>query len=389
MTRISNFTISALQRYRHSQTLTILCAIVTGYSLLQFLIMKPGNIWQWSVVIIQSLTLMTLPCIPVIGGYTEIVLFLILLASPSTYGRSILEMGVCFVLGLFAYINTPRHTIFPAILTACTLLWHNYLLFREWTAFSLMNMGLTFVFAAMSYVFGFILRIHEENEQIAIRQRRQDIEYHHIRQAEQQLLLARDLHDSITGDLTGIMLLAQKDIDDSSAPDPRLDDIMHLSEHALRNVRTMISMLNETNYAYHPASEHSWTDIRRSIGEGQENLKRHGFIGHIDISAESSPYIEDAPGTEIMHLITEIFTNILRHGSTKSDYYMIVTENDDTVTITQTNTVEEKIASNLPTSGEGLRMHHMIVTSLGGELRFNSEDNEWTLYARIPLRSTS
>ncbi|MBW3078031.1 sensor histidine kinase [Bifidobacterium simiiventris] len=389
MTRIPNIMTSALQRYQHNQTLAILCTIVTGYSLLQFSIMKPENIWQWSVAIIQSLTLMTLPCIPVISGYAEITLFAILLASPSSYGRSILEIGVCFVLGLFAYIGRPRHIIFPVVLAACTLLWHNYLLFRQWTTFSLMNMGLTFIFAAMSYVFGFILHVHEENERLAIRQRQQDIEYHHIRQAEQQLLLARDLHDSITGDLTGIILLAQQNIDDGTTQDPRLTDIMHLSEHALRNIRTMISTLSETTHADHPASKHAWTDIRRSIGEGQENLKRHGFTGHIDISVDASPCIEDATGTEIVHLITEIFANILRHGSAESNYYMIVTENDDAVTITQTNTVKEKMVSNLPASGEGLRMHHMIITSLGGELRFNSEDNEWTLYALIPLHHGS
>ena len=43
----------------------------------------------------------------------------------------------------------------------------------------------------------------------------------------------------------------------------------------------------------------------------------------------------------------------------------------------------------LPRSQSGLLLHRGVIESLGGELRFNSEDETWTLYARIPCTPTS
>ncbi len=106
-----------------------------------------------------------------------------------------------------------------------------------------------------------------------------------------------------------------------------------------------------------------------------------------------------------MTLIGEIFTNLLRHASPDSAPMLTISYDDDNMSLMQTNALTHKntrrhgtgrqspeasqgpAASGdaLPRSQSGLLLHRGVIESLGGELRFNSEDETWTLYARIPL----
>ncbi|MCF2561590.1 hypothetical protein I6E06_03755 [Bifidobacterium boum] len=260
---------------------------------------------------------------------------------------------------------------------------------------------------------------------------------------------AQMTHDAVTANLSSIFLLAQQHIDaidaagatnainaDDDATYGATDDaagdaaaniagnaaatseqdwrtVRQLSESALASIRSVIRTMNSAD----EQPRNDQTDDSRdlplpsrigiAIEQGQHLLVPHHMHVDVHMSGQiSSPSpICARSGDEAVTLVGEIFTNLLRHASPDSAPMLTITYDDDNMSLMQTNALTPQKTSKrgterqspgmpqteathdgtLPQSQSGLALHRDIIESLGGELRFNSEDGTWTLYARIPL----
>lgn len=260
---------------------------------------------------------------------------------------------------------------------------------------------------------------------------------------------AQMTHDAVTANLSSIFLLAQQHIDaidaagatnainaaddatygatDDAAGDAAANiagdaaatseqdwrTVRQLSESALASIRSVIRTMNSAD----EQPRNDQTDDSRdlplpsrigiAIEQGQHLLVPHHMHVDVHMSGQiSSPSpICARSGDEAVTLVGEIFTNLLRHASPDSAPMLTITYDDDNMSLMQTNALTPQKTSKrgteqqspgmpqteathdgtLPQSQSGLALHRDIIESLGGELRFNSEDGTWTLYARIPL----
>lgn len=283
------------------------------------------------------------------------------------------------------------------------------------------------------------------------RQRHRDAELELLRtqQAHQHEVtkFAQMTHDAVTANLSSIFLLAQQHIDAidavgatgvissaagatygatddaaakiasnaASASEEDWRTVRQLSESALASIRSVIRTMNSADEQPRNDQTDDSHDlplpsrIGIAIEQGQHLLTPHRMHVDVHISGQISSPVCVQSGDEAVTLIGEIFTNLLRHASPDSAPMLTITYDDDNMSLMQTNALAHKgtrgrgtdqqspkvaqaSASHdgaLPRSQSGLLLHRGIIESLGGELRFNSEDETWTLYARIPLHPQS
>ena len=254
------------------------------------------------------------------------------------------------------------------------------------------------------------------------RQRHRDAELELLQtqQAHQREVtrFAQMTHDAVTASLSSIFLLAQQHIDmldtagkTADASDEDWRTVRQLSESALASIRSVIRTMNASDERpedHLDGALHNLPLPQRigiAIEQGQHLLAPHHMHVDVHTSGQISSPACTRSGDEAVTLIGEIFTNLLRHASPDSVPMLTISYDDDNMSLMQTNALTHKntrrhgtgrqspeasqgpAASGdaLPRSQSGLLLHRGVIESLGGELRFNSEDETWTLYARIPL----
>ena len=229
---------------------------------------------------------------------------------------------------------------------------------------------------------------------------------------------AQMTHDAVTASLSSIFLLAQQHIDTldtagktADASDEDWRTVRQLSESALASIRSVIRTMNASDERpedHLDGALHNLPLPQRigiAIEQGQHLLAPHHMHVDVHTSGQISSPACTRSGDEAVTLIGEIFTNLLRHASPDSAPMLTISYDDDNMSLMQTNALTHKNTRRhgtgrqspeasqgpatsgdaLPRSQSGLLLHRGVIESLGGELRFNSEDETWTLYARIPL----
>ncbi|KAB8295428.1 histidine kinase [Bifidobacterium avesanii] len=229
------------------------------------------------------------------------------------------------------------------------------------------------------------------------------------RRAEQALArkrrnetIAKNIHDSLTGNLSYIALLAQRELarmeaDDAGKPgpnDPAYEtwrSVERNASDALRGVRRVIGLLDADDSGAHggTADERSFEGIMRLAEPKLDDLGIHGKTVILNRSGGTKP---DGERLEAAHaLVEELYANLMRHCEPgEHAYFLRVEVADEGTTIAEANAMrpdeehERDGTARLPESGTGLVRHARTIQRLGGTCDWRADGGEWLLSAFIP-----
>lgn len=213
--------------------------------------------------------------------------------------------------------------------------------------------------------------------------------------------VARLVHDSVTGDLSNIARVAQRQL--RLSPDDQCAEAWRgVNDRAIRvldSVHAIIRQLsddeprpeedNTVGEGFQPA-------LRQRVDQNVRRLREAGFEGDIRIINHARYRIQDEPDDVaqrsacVLGLVDELFANIMRHGLAGAGTYQVtITCEDRQIEIVSVNRMAvsdedgHHAGGDLP-GGNGLAFHRDELERLGGVLSADAEDDEWILYARIP-----
>lgn len=251
-----------------------------------------------------------------------------------------------------------------------------------------------------------------------------------IRANERMAVMRRDAaiasktHDSVTGVLSFIAFVAQNHMTQAASDDGTGDANVHDSEScvgdwqavnkaaldALDDVHAVIRLLdvpmggdgaenevkpNETQTSSPGNNNDSLAKLISQVcASGDDRLQRLGFQGAAVVQLDSDlcgggGCLDEA--SAIADLIGELYTNIGKYADRSSPYYLTVTSEDSALVIVQSNGISlcandgaAEHARRPSGLQQGLALHRKQIESAGGVMNSSVEDNEWTLYIRIP-----
>lgn len=408
------------QRFHHHRLHVALC-LVTMILMIAVLAFFPAKTpVQWVVCVIACCCPLGIAYVPVSASLVSFAMTVLLIFTPGlslSEAGSIIYMLTPLAVGTLAYSVPTRWSIWSLIVSVATLL----LIFNPATTLDQADALSLFVLLAL-YIVTYAICASIRTIAIDDQQRHRDAELELLRtqQAHQQEVtkFAQMTHDAVTANLSSIFLLAQQHIDtlDTAgnavhASDGDWQTVRQLSESALASIRSVIRTMNSEDEQPRNDQADDSRDlplpsrIGIAIEQGQHLLAPHHMHVDVHTSGQISSPVCVQSGDEAVTLIGEIFTNLLRHASPDSAPMLTIAYDDDNMSLMQTNALTPKSTRGrgtdrqspkvaqasashdgaLPQSQSGLVLHRGIIESLGGELRFNSEDETWTLYARIPL----
>ena len=299
--------------------------------------------------------------------------------------------GICLAVGVLAHRGAERAFWLPFIGWGLVLagmgigwMWHRHDIYR------LGDMLLPIALAATAAFFlGWSLHWRAlANEGQTARMERQRAEFELARRRQNEHV-AKRVHDSLTGSLSYIALMAQRRI---AAAETNADDVTlwrnieRNALEALSGVRKVIGLLEagDTPDMAEANGPRSFETITR---EQDAKLADLGIDG---TSVVIDPGIDIADDTRLRAahaILEEIYANLMRHCPIGANaYFLRVGVNEEGITIAEANAMREygEPATSLPDSGTGLVRHALELRRLGGTLDYRAENGEWLLSAFIP-----
>lgn len=202
--------------------------------------------------------------------------------------------------------------------------------------------------------------------------------------------LAGRTHDTVAGGLSYIAFFAQQRMEDSSLGDGEREawrQVDQAAQRTLNDVHRVIDVLD--GGVLEPVT------LRRSvsamIGErvdaGAAHLRELGFEGRISVDCEAADGMPFESGAlrEVTDLIDELFVNVAAHADPSHSYVLSISAEKGWVNIVQTDVAAQGDRFHRIRSGRGLGLHRGRIRALGGVLNTSLEDDEWMLYAQVPL----
>lgn len=226
----------------------------------------------------------------------------------------------------------------------------------------------------------------------------------HAQELTHRVEVARMIHDSVTGDLSNIARVSQRQLRQCDDPE-QLEAWRQVNEQSRRVLDGMHAVIRQLS-----ATDAGEQDAVGGDGEGLSDLLHERVTTWARRLAESG-IRGDARVLDHLHrtmpfegkdslarqscllaMIDEAFTNIMRHGRRGDGVYTVaVTLGDRNAEIVSMNELSDGERDNgdidaildLP-GGNGLRLHREEIEGLGGVLSVGEEDDSWVLYARVP-----
>lgn len=195
----------------------------------------------------------------------------------------------------------------------------------------------------------------------------------------QRLELARDLHDFVAHDVSGMVVQAQaaQTLGGGGETLAVLRRIEEAGLHALAAMDRTVHMLRDDDAPTQPR--------RYGIADLPDLVRRFasasGAHTDLDLSAGDLPPELDVTA---YRLVTEALTNVRRHAPTSAQVTVCVRSDADTLEVTVDN--DAAGVSSARRSGLGLPGLTERVTALGGRLTAGPYGGGWRLRADIPVR---
>ncbi len=207
--------------------------------------------------------------------------------------------------------------------------------------------------------------------------------------------LAAAIHDSITRELSAILLITEAwELNQEGDTNRAKQDMQNIGKEARVALNQMHRVIDKIDDIYDMDSRTTnGSDavevLRDLVGNEKQSASAAGFDGSIRFTEQPGSSIDAASLCLIEGFLEEVFANILRHAKPGEDSYSIdISISHDSAQIIQTNHVESE-ASRLVESkrlrhGRGLQAHRRAISAAGGTAEYDLHDGRWSLIARIP-----
>ena len=208
-----------------------------------------------------------------------------------------------------------------------------------------------------------------------------------IARTERDLVLARNLHDTLTNDLASISMLCGALLLDCKDPEQRrtLQAIDDTSREAMQCAHHAIDVLRNTGESRTASMPGTWQNSLRELLDRQaRHLTACGYHGAatFEHNAEQTPIRQDVYD-ELASFTIELFANIEHHCPNGGDFSIRYRIEHGRLVIVQTNTAGGD--DRHTRSGRGLALHRRIIESMGGELTYATDEDVWMLRAAFVL----
>lgn len=245
----------------------------------------------------------------------------------------------------------------------------------------------------VSCTLGYILRnrkiiIEAEKQRLALENSQKT-----IAQLQRDIHVASVMHDTLTNQLTNLLLLYNVRLE--MARDDQERELLEQSRQecakALDNAHVIIDMLrNDQNMHEEQIPMQQWyMQIKKSMEKQDAKLKQEGLHGISKIEESLiSVQLEHSIYEEIQALVAQLYSNIKRHADPEGSFILRIFLKENKIHIMQMNDVnphDEDVGSH-----KGLALHKQLIAMLGGSLEYTIQDNTWQLEAQFPcLKSCS
>lgn len=229
-----------------------------------------------------------------------------------------------------------------------------------------------FLATAMATAVGVGLQVRSGREQ-AVTARRQAV-------AEERAGMARELHDLVAHEVTGIVVLAQAAA--AATPDPTTADVLRRIERsghdALAQIRAMVQTLRADEEAELRPTGGGAAGLRDLVAEFATSGRARvdARIDDLDLPA--------AHDAALQRVVSEGLTNVRRHAGGASLVEVSVTQRPGGVGLRIVNDGSGTRGIG-PGSGYGLVGARERLERLGGRLDTRREQDRWILEADLPL----
>lgn len=193
--------------------------------------------------------------------------------------------------------------------------------------------------------------------------------------------LAKMLHDSVTGDLSLIMLLSNE----NDARDEETDNlIFSLSREALEKLHAAIDVIEGRSSPYHTQNiEGDVNYLRQLCREKDKQMNAAGCCGRTIVLGDEAALVP----RECIELIQELYANIIRHCA-GLPYNFVIKISSKGVRIIQSNEYADVSGSSI-SKGRGLSLHKQAIEKRGGTLHVNQVEDSWLVNTWIPIAGKS
>lgn len=233
---------------------------------------------------------------------------------------------------------------------------------------------------------GCFMRYHQSYRQL-LEQNRQAKQLR--AKQEEQLRLARTLHDDVAGSMTYTLTLCRsaETMDNPQQLRTILAEIAHATSASLHGLRTnVIVPLTESNGMSRAHAEQSTTSSPTSYADLCQHILRLNHrlsTAGLDGMIRCTNNLNGGTADFVSRILTELCNNILKYG--ERSYLITVSATADSVIILATNTIAETDIRNTNGTNNGLRFLKSEVESRGGTLYTQVDDDEWQTHIAFPL----
>ncbi len=195
--------------------------------------------------------------------------------------------------------------------------------------------------------------------------------------AEQRARIARDLHDTVAHEVTGIVVLAQAAAQ-IAPPEvaPALIGIDQSGRRALDRIRELVARLRTDPVDHAPV---------RAVVERFRATTSARVDAAIDDDLDRAPVAQSPAMQAVTAVVTEALTNVRRHGGRVTQVRIDLRRTAGAIAVTVTDDGDGDSASAVGSGGgNGLADLSARITDLGGTLTAGREDDRWRVRATVP-----
>ena len=223
---------------------------------------------------------------------------------------------------------------------------------------------------------------------------------------QHNMQIARELHDHTTNDLTNIIMIINKRLEDNNIPitDKTPDNISNrtkdlltirdLASNALQHTRQSITTLDSTftlsdtkSTQIHTSQNNDKKEklIEEEIEEQKNRIENMGYHGEI-ITIGNMDTLPEHIQRFLIDFIHELFGNITKHSDPKYEYTLIISTTNNQVILELSDQPAHEPNEKMHMKGmnSGLKRYSKIITAMNGTLEVRTK-GIWSIQASIPF----
>lgn len=193
-----------------------------------------------------------------------------------------------------------------------------------------------------------------------------------LKQAE-RVRIARDVHDSVGHQLTGLIMQLQMIEMKSSGIDPQISQAKNMAREALEDMRQAVRTMENEEKKGVPMIIQL---IRKLEAESQTRISFTTKAGALSVS------LTDEQSVSLYRFVQEGLTNAMRHAYAKRVDVVLHVAAEQTYVVTMTNNVYK---NNKVVEGFGLIQLRQRFEHLGGSFRVQCTDGIFLVEGKFPL----